>query len=357
MAEDSFYLSQSNRFRGGRYPSFGSGGIDAQGNITGVAQTSNPGLLESSGSPTSAATSGLTQVDTGSVQQEIPSVGEVVKNAAIGSALPYAGQVIGSTTGAAIAGGSTFGEGIKQGASALGSKISGLFSSGAGEAAGSAAGSVVSGAAGTAAGAASTAANTASNGTFGGRLTSGSNLGGAAGAGVGAAAATLLTGGDVKKAAGAGLGTAAGTAIGNAVLPGIGGIVGGMIGGAIGGRVICTQLVREGMLSPEDQYLDMEFTFRHLSNVHARGYLYWARSYVNLMKRHRWLLRPTRAIVVWRLNEIKYQLGRSPRPCLRGKMARWTLEPMCYAIGLFLADTVETRIYKKELTSCTRNPA
>ena len=68
--------------------------------------------------------------------------------------------------------------------------------------------------------------------SFGSRLTSGSNLGGAAGAGLGAAAATLLTGGDIGDAAKTGAGSAVGFAIGNATPLGP---IGGMIGSVLGG--------------------------------------------------------------------------------------------------------------------------
>lgn len=363
MAEQDFYASQGNRFRGSRYANFTGGVINSQGNVGGVAPTANPGLLDTSaGTQTSNVSTNLTQMQSSQPNVEIPSVGESVKNAAIGAAVPYAATEIGSVAGGAMAGGATFGEGIKQGVSSLGSKVGGLFSRGASEA-GSAAGSAVSGTAagagsgaaaggassGAAGGAAGSTAGGEAGSSFGSRLTSGSNLGGAAGAGLGAAAATLLTGGSVGDAAKSGAGSAIGFAVGNAVLPGIGGVVGSVLGGAIGGRVICTQLVREGLLHSSDQRLDMEFTFHRLSNIHARGYLFWARGYVEKMKRSPMLTRVTYRLVVWRLDEIKYQLGLRETPCYRGKVVRWIMEPLCYMIGMCLQDTAESRIYKKEI--------
>lgn len=370
MSEQDFFPAQGNRFRGSRYSNFASGVLDSQGNVGGVAPVSNPGLLSSSGgsgtdttSKTGVPSAGLTQMqnDIG----EIPSVGGALKDAAIGAGLQYGGQQIGATAGAAMAGGATLGEGLKQGASALGSKVGSFFGGTAGQTAGQTAGTVAGQTAGQTAGtvagstagqagaagagaAGSAAAASAAPSTFGSRLTSASNLGGAAGAGLGAGLGTLIVTGDIKKAAGSGLGTAAGTAIGNAILPGIGGVIGGMLGGALGGRVICTELVRQGLMDASDQRIDMEFTMVRLSNVHARGYLFWARGYVRRMRRSRSLTAFTLKAVNWRLNEIKYQLGMRDKPDYRGKLVRWTAEPFCYAVGLMLQDTPESRIYKKE---------
>lgn len=354
MSEQNFGLaSQQNRYRGSRYPSFSQGSTNAQGNVTGVAPTANPGLLDAGASGISTATEkpsrGLTQMQT----PEIPTLGQTLTDAAVGAGLPYAGQTIGAASGTALAAGSTFGSAMKEGVSALGDKVGGLFGGGgAGEAAAAAAATPAAGAAG---GAAGSAAGSSSGGGIASSFGNAANIGAGVGAGLGSAAVSLLSGEDFGTAAKQGVASGAGTYIGasiGSVIPGvgtvIGGMVGGMLGGVVGGRVICTELVRQGYLEPADQRLDMEFTFKRLSNVHARGYLFWARAYVRRMRRSPRLTAITYVWVKWRLDEIKYQLGMSPKPSYPGKVVRWIMEPLCYGIGLLLPDTSESRIYKKE---------
>jgi hypothetical protein len=127
------------------------------------------------------------------------------------------------------ANGATFGEGLSQGFSSLANTASGGLIGTASTPTNVA----LAGMGGKFGPATPTAVNAASKASNVGTLGSGANLGAAAGAGFATAAATLLTGGSVGDAAKSGLGTAAGTAIGNAILPGIGGFVGGFIGGTI----------------------------------------------------------------------------------------------------------------------------
>lgn len=334
MAEQDFYPSQGNRFRGSRYANFTGGGINAQGNIGGVAPTANPGLLEtSSGNQSSGVSTNLTQMQSSNrskPQIEVPSVGESLKNAAIGSALPYAGSTIGSTAGAAMAGGATFGEGISQGLTALGDKVSGFLGGGAAEAAGSA-----------------VAGNAA--GSFSSRLTSSSTLGGAAGVGLGTAAATLLTGGDVETAAKSGVGSAAGYAVGTTVGGPIGGMIGGAIGGVVGGgSVICTELHRQGLISTEQLSFDTEFASLNLSMVVMRGYWFWAKPYVRLMQKNTLAGRLATivglAVFKRRYKAICFVTGVSTKFSMSGYLIRLIGEAMCYAIGCCIVDTPESRL-------------
>jgi len=94
----------------------------------------------------------------------------------------------------------------------------------------------------------------------------------------------------------------------------------------------------------------MDFTFHALSNIHVRGYLFWARGWVEKMNESDKIRAATLKIVVWRLNEIKYQVGLSDKPDWRGKAVRFIMENFCLAVGLFVPDTSESVIYKKENT-------
>lgn len=350
MSEQDFYSAQGNKFRGSRYANFSGGGIDQYGNVQGVSNVANPS------DNTYVSPKSSTESLTSQQSVEIPSVGESLKNAAIGSALPYAGSTIGSAAGAAMAGGATFGEGISQGLTSLGSKVGGFLSGGVGEAAGSvsgnAAGSTAAGAAASTGGAAASDAG----GTFSSRLTSGSTLGGAAGVGLGTAAATLLTGGDVETAAKSGAGSAAGYAVGTALSGGnpIGGMIGGALGGVVGGgSVICTELHRQGLISTEQLVVDTNFARQNLSMTIIRGYWLWAKPYVRLMRRDcmtgRVSTRIALAVFSRRYDSILFDIGAETKFSMSGHLIRHIGEAMCYAIGCFLVDTPESRIQGKAI--------
>lgn len=353
MAEDDFSRLQGDSYTGSNYANFTGGGLSPQGNVSSAATTNAttqaatsaasdapPTPVQAPATPTpTTASPGLTSV---------PSPTKALTSAAEGAGASFAGQAIGQAAGAAIGSGATFGSGISQGISSLANKVSGGLVGTASTPA-----NIIGNSGATQS---TTAAfDTASKASDVGSLGSGANLGGAAGAGLASAAITLLQGGGIAKAAKTGAGTAVGTAVGSAlgsyvpvVGTAVGGFIGGAIGGAVGGRVICTQLVKDGLISKEDQHLDMEFTFRALSHVHVRGYLFWARPYVEKMKKNPALRDRTLKIVVWRLNEIKYQVGLSKKPDWRGKIVRFIMENFCLAVGLFVPDTAESIIYKKE---------
>jgi len=222
MSENDFREIQGNSFRGSRYANFAGGGIDPQGNVsTGVSE--NDANL--SGSSTDNLQSNQSTSNQNDESIEVPSFGA---KEVVGSALPFVGQQVGQTVGSTLANGGTFREGIGTGFSSLANKVSGGLigsSSGAGSQATNQALSSLGGKLGPA-----TSSQVA--GTQAGQsATRASNFGGAAGAGFATAAATLLTGGDIKDAAKAGVATGIGTAIGQALIPIPGG---GFIGGTIG---------------------------------------------------------------------------------------------------------------------------
>lgn len=336
MSEQSFGLaSQQNRYRGGRYPAFSSGGIDAAGNVGGVAPITNPGTLESSVRPTMESPStGLTQMP------EIPSMGESLKNAAIGAAVPYAASTFGASAGSALAGGAGFGEAISGGGRAVGESIGGLLGSSGG---------------------ASTAPGTffASEGGSAAGSSLGGSLGYGIGAGVGTAAATLLTGGDLKDAAKSGAGAAVGGAVGSAlgsafpvVGTAIGGVVGSAIGGAVGGgSVICTELNRQGFISDHDLWVETEFARKNISLTTRRGYWFWAKPYVRSMQRKDavGLLMTLVALKLFnaRFRAVKWRLG-AGRFSLAGSLIRVFGEGMCSLIGHMLPDTAESRLLAQQ---------
>jgi hypothetical protein len=97
------------------------------------------------------------------------------------------------------------------------------------------------------------------------------------------------------------------------------------------GTVICTELVRQGLLS-EELYVAGFDHFSSLSNQTIRGYQIWARKVVPLMREHRWLAELLAPIGVGRYEFIVLH-----------KLTFWGLttvyigQPICHIIGLFVS--------------------
>jgi hypothetical protein len=174
-----------------------------------------------------------------------------------------------------------------------------------------------------------------------------SNLATAGGAGLTAAAATLIMTGDVEKAAKTGVGTTVGKAIGTAITLGnpIGGIVGGIIGGVLGGRVICNELMRQGLMDRKQVILDYKFTRDYLTPTHVLGYHRWAVFMVKQMRKGRFV-KLWAHIAGHRANEIEYIYGERDKPDYLGKIYRKVLEPICWTVGLICKKTDWSILYK-----------
>jgi hypothetical protein len=151
-----------------------------------------------------------------------------------------------------------------------------------------------------------------------------------------------------KQAVGVGVGTYLGTALGGP----IGGFVGGTIGAGISGRVICNELRRQKLMTSQDVILDYEFTLKHLSPKHLKGYQTWA-VYVVKMLRKGHMVNFWKHIAQHRANEIKYIMGKSNKPDYLGKLYRHILEPFSYMVGIFAKKQDISFLYKKGETNGT----
>ena len=173
----------------------------------------------------------------------------------------------------------------------------------------------------------------------------GANWSSAAAGGIVNFGVQLLSGKDPVQAAKSAGAATIGTAIGNALLPGIGGIVGGVLGGIVGGRVICNELQKQGLMTKEDVLLDYRFTRDYLTPQHVRGYQIWA---VHVVKR----MRKGKGVKFWRhvaqhrSNEIAYIYGKRDKPDYLGKVYRRILEPTCWVVGAFAKTTDWSILYK-----------
>ena len=142
----------------------------------------------------------------------------------------------------------------------------------------------------------------------------------------------LLTGQDPATAARAAVGGTLGGYVG-----GFFGPIGSMIGSALGAsltrkRVICNELVRQGLMSREHMMLDYKFTKEHLTPQHVRGYHFWAVPVVRKMREGKsvgfW-----RHIATHRANEIAHIYGKRDKPDYLGKVYRRIFEPACWLVG------------------------
>jgi len=106
-------------------------------------------------------------------------------------------------------------------------------------------------------------------------------------------------------------------------------------GSSGGGRVICTHLMRQGLLDPAIWRADLMFTYKHLSPTTVRGYHLWAIPYVRLMRKSPLAQKLMRPLATWRAEELAYQMGVLQKSNWKGKFVRWTCEPICFALGVF----------------------
>lgn len=169
------------------------------------------------------------------------------------------------------------------------------------------------------------------------------NLYGSVGAGVATIAGNLIAGKSLKESVKTGAKVGAGTFIGTT----IGGPIGGLIGGLLGGRVICNELMRQGIMTRKQVVLDYKFTEDYLTPQHVAGYHVWAVWMVRQMRKGR-LVNFWKHVAGHRANEIAYIYGESDKPDYLGKVYRKILEPICWSIGFFCRKTDWTVLYKEK---------
>jgi len=185
-------------------------------------------------------------------------------------------------------------------------------------------------------------------GTDAGRANWMSNVG----AGAASFGLNLLTGKDAVKAAKAAGATtilgAVGTALGSAVgLGPLGGWIGRIFGNEFGGRVICNELMRQGIMTRKQVILDYKFTRDYLTPTHVNGYHVWAVWMVKQMRKGKFV-KFWKHVAGHRANEIAYIYGERDDPDYLGKVYRRLLEPLCWSIGLFCNQSDWSVLYNKK---------
>jgi len=123
-------------------------------------------------------------------------------------------------------------------------------------------------------------------------------------------------------------------------------IIGGVVGGFVG-RVICNELMRQGIMDRKQVILDYKFTRDYLTPTHVSGYHVWAVWMVKQMRKGR-LVKLWSHIAGHRANEIAYIYGERDKPDYLGKLYRKILEPICWTVGLFCKETDWSILYRKK---------
>jgi len=150
-----------------------------------------------------------------------------------------------------------------------------------------------------------------------------------------------------KSAADAGLVTYATTALLAATpLAPFSTIIGGVVGGFVG-RVICNELMKQGIMDRKQVILDYKFTRDYLTPQHVTGYHVWAVWMVKQMRKGR-LVGLWAHIAGHRANEIAYIYGERDKPDYLGKLYRKILEPICWTVGAFCKETDWSVLYRKK---------
>jgi hypothetical protein len=123
-------------------------------------------------------------------------------------------------------------------------------------------------------------------------------------------------------------------------------IIGGLVGGAIT-RVICNELMRQGVMDRKLVLLDYKFTRDYLTPQHVNGYHVWAVWMVKQMRKGK-LVGFWSHVAGHRANEIAYIYGERKKPDYLGKLYRKILEPICWGLGAFCKETDWSVLYTKK---------
>ena len=102
-------------------------------------------------------------------------------------------------------------------------------------------------------------------------------------------------------------------------------------------RVICTELHSTKELSTKDWIRDTQFTFKHLSKTHVKGYLAWAIPTVKHIQKYKLYRKVWKHIAQHRANDIAWRMKQGKFDLL-GRIYAGIGEPLCWVIGNFVSD-------------------
>lgn len=112
-------------------------------------------------------------------------------------------------------------------------------------------------------------------------------------------------------------------------------------GGEGGGSVICTELVRQGLMSKERKAESRKHAQECLSPEIVRGYQWWAVTVVRWMRKSPRVTKIVEKLAEWRGIEIAYRLGLRDEGDLRG----WAVQEFGAALSYVIGRVVKQRDY------------
>ena len=134
---------------------------------------------------------------------------------------------------------------------------------------------------------------------------------------------------------------------GTALFGPIGGWAGRILGNEFGGRVICNELMSQGLADRKQVVMDYRFTRDYLTPTHVKGYHVWAVWMVKQMRKGRFV-KFWSHVAGHRANEIAYIYGERDKPDYLGKVYRKIFEPVCWTVGIFCEKTDWSILYNKK---------
>lgn len=123
--------------------------------------------------------------------------------------------------------------------------------------------------------------------------------------------------------------------------PGFGGYAHGVHtseadGGTGNSKVICTEMVAQGLMTTRARQACLIYAHRRLPPSFMEGYHFWAVPYVRLMRRFAWATRLVVPFVHHRTQEVRYRLGLAECGSWRGKVICALHDPLCSLWGRWI---------------------
>jgi len=122
--------------------------------------------------------------------------------------------------------------------------------------------------------------------------------------------------------------------------------------GGDSGKIICTEFYRTGVISRELWRADIKYSKNNFSEQTMRGYHFWGRSIVKLIRRYKifakLIVYPTR----WFAEDIAYKMGvKNSKPNIKGMIIREVFfKPISWFIGVFVKKVEWKSLFKGEYT-------
>lgn len=113
-------------------------------------------------------------------------------------------------------------------------------------------------------------------------------------------------------------------------------------------KVICTELVRQGLFDRADYLLGARYVEEHLTERHVRGYHAWGLPVVRKMRRSRRATAFWRKLAQARADHIAFLYGDATRGNWLGSVLCAVGHPLCYLIGGLVSEQDWRSLYQVE---------